>query len=96
MTCELNFCRGSPRFHYRRPHARIRTVTMCVIELTKLSFLVKHVFQKVDSLMPQGANNNKLRAGLTADMVSMMHTRSRFVYKDCLMTSLSVALTTSW
>lgn len=32
---------------------------------------------KVDSLMPQGANNNKLRAGLTADMVSMMHTRSR-------------------
>ncbi|KAJ1366082.1 hypothetical protein KIN20_026670 [Parelaphostrongylus tenuis] len=32
---------------------------------------------KVESLMPQGANNNKLRAGLTADMVSMMHTRSR-------------------
>ncbi|KAK5970210.1 E3 ubiquitin-protein ligase hecd-1 [Trichostrongylus colubriformis] len=33
--------------------------------------------EKVESLMPQGANNNKLRAGLTADMVSMMHTRSR-------------------
>ncbi|VDN30058.1 unnamed protein product, partial [Cylicostephanus goldi] len=32
--------------------------------------------EKVESLMPQGANNNKLRAGLTADMVSMMHTRS--------------------
>ncbi|WKY07585.1 hypothetical protein Q1695_007222 [Nippostrongylus brasiliensis] len=32
---------------------------------------------KVELLMPQGANNNKLRAGLTADMVSMMHTRSR-------------------
>ncbi|KJH41368.1 HECT-domain protein [Dictyocaulus viviparus] len=32
---------------------------------------------KIEPLMPQGSNNNKLRAGLTADMVSMMHTRSR-------------------
>ncbi|KAK6029560.1 HECT-domain protein [Ostertagia ostertagi] len=50
--------------------------------------------EKVESLMPQGANNNKLRAGLTADMVSMMHTRSRFA-KVPSTSSASAAATSS-